>query len=113
MHVGEGVLNAVLNGGDADAGGGPYSYVVDIGRRHAGTLSRERVPFEVEAAPRRPPGRLERTLRAVLPGKTGDAVFTRRPPLAWKLEVAGLHDVPERQRLLAPAAILAVEIALW
>jgi hypothetical protein len=85
--------------------------VITLGDAAAGTLTRERVPFEVDAAPRAPPGRLVRHLRTILPKRVGDAFFERRPPYAWKLEVADPAGVPDL--LLLAATILAIEIALW
>ena len=114
-HAGEGLVTLVVEGliaGDsaADAGTGPSGYVVIVGGRQAGTLSRARVPFEVESPPRAPPGRIARTLRHVLPRRVGDAWFEHRSPLAWKLDVdAG--ELPEP--ILLAATLLAIEIALW
>jgi hypothetical protein len=82
-----------------------------IGDAGVGTLGRERVPFEVDAAREQPPRRLAQTVRRILPKRAGDALFERRPPHAWKLDVAAAAGVPDM--LLLTAAILAIEIALW
>jgi len=114
-HLGEGVVTAMVEGiiaGDSASGDarGPDGYLITIGDERAGTLARERVPFEAEFAEARP-GRLALALRRILPKRAGDALFERRPPYAWRLEVgdtAGVSDL-----LLLTAAVLAIEIALW
>jgi hypothetical protein len=115
-HAGEAALTGILEGvilgaGDTGAGSGPRAYVVTIGDRRAGMLSRAPVPFDAAARPAVPPGRLARALRRVLPRRLGDALVEPRPPHAWKLDVPDAGDVPER--LLLAATILAVEMALW
>jgi len=114
-HLGEGVVTAMVEGliaGDSASGDarGADAYLIMIGDERAGTLARERAPFEVEVAEGRP-GPLARALRRILPKRAGDALFERRPPYAWKLDVADTAGVPDL--LLLTAAILAIEIALW
>ena len=114
-HIGEGVLAALVEGliaGESASGEarGADAYLITIGDQRAGTLARERLPFEGEVA-EAPPGPLARALRRILPKRAGDALFERRPPYAWKLDVANTAGVPDL--LLLTAAILAIEIALW
>lgn len=115
-HIGEGVFTVVVEGiiggdGASTDARGADAYRIMIGDALSGTLGRERVPFEVDAAPARQPHRLTQTLRRILPKRAKDALFERRPPYAWKLDVADAGGVPDL--LLLTAAILAIEIALW
>lgn len=115
-HAGEGLFTVLVEGmiageaGSTDARGA-NAYHLTIGNARAGTLGRERVPFEVDATPGREPHRLARTLRRILPRRAGDWLFEHRPPYAWKLDVANSAGVPDL--LLLAAAILAIEIARW
>jgi hypothetical protein len=115
-HIGEGVFTGMVEGIIAGDGAstdarGADAYQIMIGGARVGTLGRERVPFEVDAAPGPQPQRLARTLRRILPKRAGDALFERRPPHAWKLDVSTAAGAPDL--LLLTAAILAIEIALW
>jgi hypothetical protein len=115
-HVSEGVFTVMVEGiiaGDSSSTNarGADAYQIMIGDAGVGTLGRERVPFEVDAAREQPPRRLAQTVRRILPKRAGDALFERRPPHAWKLDVAAAAGVPDM--LLLTAAILAIEIALW
>jgi hypothetical protein len=115
-QAGEGLFTVLVEGiiageaGSTDARGA-NAYHITIGDARAGTLGRERVPFEVDATSGHQPHRLARTLRRILPRRVGDGLFERRPPYAWKLDVANTARVPDL--LLLAAAILAIEIALW
>ena len=114
-HLGEGVVTAVVESliaGESASGDarGADAYLLTIGDQRAGTLARERLPFEGEVA-EVPLGPVARALRRFLPKRAGDALFERRPPYAWKLDVADTAGVPDL--LLLTAAILAIEIALW
>ena len=114
-HVGEGLLNMVVEGviaGDAASGEGTgaTAYALVLDGLPVGRLNHGRLPFLPPGETIREPGRLRRGLARVMPGTSG-RFLDPGPPSGWHLDVPDRGPISEE--LLLAAAILAVEVALW
>lgn len=107
------VAGQLIFGGEGDtAGSSPQGFVLLLEGKAAGSLTQKRLPFDPVPVQVREPHIVARTLRRVLPKKTGDALFERRPPRGWALELDP-RDHGIEPRLLLGAALLAIEISRW